>query len=258
MKTRRLLPARLAHRLDPDTVDRLLGGRMHPDDAPPGYAAAARIIGRLVAPPRPHELVGQHAAADSAVRALSGIRTGSRSERRRPSWARRTGLVAISAALVTTGVAAADVLPEGAADIVSSVWAGTRAVLGIDEDRGAGSGDAGHPATSAGAGSRAVETHPMATRRPGHPVGHGRGGHPVGHGRTDHSHSDGGAHGYPPTVDLPDAANAKHAGRGRSAGGSAPGASTQNAGRRDALTHRPSSLPASAQGARPRQPGPPS
>ena len=30
--------------IDEDTTDRLLAGRIHPDDAPPGYAGVARIL----------------------------------------------------------------------------------------------------------------------------------------------------------------------------------------------------------------------
>jgi hypothetical protein len=37
--------------LDADTAERLLGGRLDPDDAPPGYAEVARLLGRP--PPRP-------------------------------------------------------------------------------------------------------------------------------------------------------------------------------------------------------------
>lgn len=30
--------------LDADTADRLLAGRVHPDDAPPGYSEVARVL----------------------------------------------------------------------------------------------------------------------------------------------------------------------------------------------------------------------
>ena len=33
------------HRLDPNTIQRLSSGWLHPDDAPPGYGAVAALLG---------------------------------------------------------------------------------------------------------------------------------------------------------------------------------------------------------------------
>ena len=53
--------------LDADTAERLLSGRLAPDDAPPGYADVARLLQAAAAPPDQVELTG-HAAALAAFR----------------------------------------------------------------------------------------------------------------------------------------------------------------------------------------------
>ena len=42
--------------IDEDTTDRLLAGRIHPDDAPPGYAGVARILQAAGSLPRSEHL----------------------------------------------------------------------------------------------------------------------------------------------------------------------------------------------------------
>ena len=44
--------------LDDDTAERLLAGRLHPEDAPPGYAEVARLLRAAAGPPSPEELAG--------------------------------------------------------------------------------------------------------------------------------------------------------------------------------------------------------
>lgn len=51
--------------LDADTAERLLSGRLDPDDAPPGYAEVARLLQAAAAPADPAELTGQAAAMDA-------------------------------------------------------------------------------------------------------------------------------------------------------------------------------------------------
>jgi hypothetical protein len=51
--------------LDADTAERLLSGRLDPDDAPPGYAEVARLLRAAAAPADPAELTGQAAAMDA-------------------------------------------------------------------------------------------------------------------------------------------------------------------------------------------------
>jgi hypothetical protein len=48
--------------VDDDTVDRLLAGRLDPADAPPGYAAVARLLAAATAPAGRDELAGERAA----------------------------------------------------------------------------------------------------------------------------------------------------------------------------------------------------
>jgi hypothetical protein len=45
-----------------DPAERLLGGRLDPEDAPPGYAEVARVLRAAAGPPCPDELAGQPAA----------------------------------------------------------------------------------------------------------------------------------------------------------------------------------------------------
>ena len=51
--------------LDADSAERLLSGRLDPDDAPPGYAEVARLLQAAAAPADPAELAGQAAAMDA-------------------------------------------------------------------------------------------------------------------------------------------------------------------------------------------------
>ena len=69
--------------LDADTAERLLSGRLDPDDAPPGYAEVARLLRAAAAPADPAELTGQAAAMDAfrTAHARSAKRPGG--ERRR-------------------------------------------------------------------------------------------------------------------------------------------------------------------------------
>jgi hypothetical protein len=48
--------------VDDDTIDRLLAGRLDPADAPPGYAAVARLLAAATAPAGRDELAGERAA----------------------------------------------------------------------------------------------------------------------------------------------------------------------------------------------------
>jgi hypothetical protein len=58
--------------LDADTAERLLSGRLDPDDAPPGYADVARLLQAAAGPAEEAELSGEAAA----VRAFDAARLG--------------------------------------------------------------------------------------------------------------------------------------------------------------------------------------
>jgi hypothetical protein len=55
-------PSKAVVPLDAGTAERLLSGRLDPDDAPPGYAEVARLLQAAATPPEPGDLTGQAAA----------------------------------------------------------------------------------------------------------------------------------------------------------------------------------------------------
>jgi hypothetical protein len=62
--------------LDADTAERLLSGRLDPDDAPPGYADVARLLQAAAGPAEEAELSGEAAAVrafDAAQRGRSEV-----------------------------------------------------------------------------------------------------------------------------------------------------------------------------------------
>jgi hypothetical protein len=58
--------------LDDDIAERLLAGRLDPLDAPPPYAAVARLLQAAAAPPTPDELAGEPSALAPSARASRG------------------------------------------------------------------------------------------------------------------------------------------------------------------------------------------
>jgi hypothetical protein len=130
---------------DVHTLERLLGGRVEPDDAPPGYAEVARVL-KAVATLPGHVDLNREDEDIAAARMLvaqrppaSGRSHGSsrrmRSNRHR---VRVFGLVVLGTVLGTFGFAAAGVLPDTAQDALSNVLAH----VGISVPR------SDHPATS--------------------------------------------------------------------------------------------------------------
>jgi hypothetical protein len=106
-------------RLDLETADRVLAGRVAPDDAPPGYAEVAGLLQTLAGdlPSRPA------AGGEATIRMMAkvvGISDPPR-PRRRP-LPLRGPLVALTIAgsLGTTGVAFAGGLPDAAQRVVST------------------------------------------------------------------------------------------------------------------------------------------
>jgi hypothetical protein len=107
-------------RLDAGTADRVLEGRVAPDDAPPGYAEVAGLLQALAAdlPSRPS------GAGEGTVRMMArvvGI-SDSPNRRRRPRPHLRGPIVALAmvVSLGTTGVAFAGGLPDAAQRVVST------------------------------------------------------------------------------------------------------------------------------------------
>ena len=114
--------------LDGNTIERLLAGRVEPDDAPPGYAEVARLLRAAAAPPDRADLgleIEHVAMAQTLVnrRSTAWGPIGENS-RRMPSKGYRLkvlGLVAVGTLIGTSGLAAAGVLPDTAQDMLSSV-----------------------------------------------------------------------------------------------------------------------------------------
>jgi hypothetical protein len=100
--------------IDPQTADRLLTGRVAPDDAPPGYRGVSAILARMRAP-------GGSISDTGLVRAMAGAITLTDANPRRKAVLKRlsakTALVAATVALSATGAAAATGdLPDAAQD----------------------------------------------------------------------------------------------------------------------------------------------
>jgi hypothetical protein len=98
--------------LDDETTDRLLAGRLDPADAPPGYAAVAKLVAAAVAAATTEELAGEpEAVAGFAATARPGLRTRASTTRRAGVPRRLLTVKAAAAVLVAAlsigGVAAA-------------------------------------------------------------------------------------------------------------------------------------------------------
>jgi hypothetical protein len=138
--------------LDDDTAERLLSGRLDPDDAPPAYAGVARLLRAAAAPAGPDELSGQDAALASFRAAQVGIGDagGQAGSRGRPVGVRgRVVAVALAGVLVVGGAVAGGAAAAGlwaTGDVPSS--GRLRSPTG-----GPGAGEAGSGAPGAGVGT---------------------------------------------------------------------------------------------------------
>jgi hypothetical protein len=130
--------------LDEETVERLLAGKLPPDQAPPENAAVAALLAAMTAPPSQEELAGQVAAL-AELRAVTMTRAAATHLAIKPRRRRRVGLaaVAVAGALATGGVAAAATghLPE-------PVRKATRSIL-VTVGSGEPARTVPHPASSA-------------------------------------------------------------------------------------------------------------
>jgi hypothetical protein len=118
--------------LDTDTLDRMLVGGIHPDDAPPGFAEVAGVLLAVAEAGGGRDL--PHGSAHVAlamelVRQRSPFRHSLDRRSRRPSTAARSkmhrgkigALVVVGAMVGSTGLAAAGALPEAAQDAFAHV-----------------------------------------------------------------------------------------------------------------------------------------
>jgi hypothetical protein len=114
--------------LDGDTLERLLAGRVEPDDAPPGYAEVARVL-RAAAAPIDLADLGRESEHVEAARILVTRRSfaSDRSDGRPTEMHSKgyrlkvAGLMVLGMLLGTSGLAVAGVLPDTAEDMLSNV-----------------------------------------------------------------------------------------------------------------------------------------
>ncbi len=156
-------PDMLGTLLDRDTADRLLAGRLDPDDAPPGYEDLARAVDALRAPARADELGREPAAVAAAIRVL----VTPVPHRPRLTWrghlarAKIAGLVVAGTLVGTTGLAAANVLPDRAQDVVADAL--SRVGIQVPHSTDASAADATvQPSETPTSGADASE-HPAST-----------------------------------------------------------------------------------------------
>jgi hypothetical protein len=100
--------------IDPDSIERLLAGRMPPDDAPRRFREAARTVRALRSPGSANELATEPLAVREALVLLEQPVIDHRGARPRRMIARaRIGALVFAGMMIaTTGAAAANVLPE--------------------------------------------------------------------------------------------------------------------------------------------------
>lgn len=138
--------------LDTDTLDRLLAGGIHPDDAPPGYSEVAGVLLAVAEVGVHEELVHEapHVAlAMELVQQRSPVSPSfeRRSSRRAMQTRARShrgkigGLVVVGALVGSTGLAAAGVLPDAAQDAFSHVLEKVGITVPTRADHPASSGE---------------------------------------------------------------------------------------------------------------------
>jgi len=102
--------------IDEGTLDRLLQGRILPDDAPPGYSDVASILVAAASPPSPEELRMQALHVMAAHDAIDR-----RTRRLRPGTLGLAAGLLLLALVLIPGLAVARVLPDPAQHAVTTV-----------------------------------------------------------------------------------------------------------------------------------------
>ena len=163
--------------LDADTAERLLSGRLDPDDAPPGYAEVARLLQAAAAPADPAELTGQAAAMDAFRTAHARPaqrpgrpapigRAGGSAARRGAASGPGRGARGRVVALALAGVVAASgvgLWTAGGAQVARELGSPS----GGPSAGGAGSGTPGSGANGAGTGGSLRPSRPGLNAAPG-------------------------------------------------------------------------------------------
>jgi hypothetical protein len=133
--------------LDADTADRLLAGRIHPDDAPPGYSEAARVL-RAATTAVDHEELPHEAEHVALAIALMQQPSSASTQPERKARKKRSrtrlklgGLIVVGALMGSTGLAAAGALPDAAQDAFSRVLEAVGITVPASGDHPASSGE---------------------------------------------------------------------------------------------------------------------
>jgi hypothetical protein len=144
--------------LDDDTAERLLSGRLDPLDAPPSYAAVARLLQGAAAPPTPDELGGEPAAM-AAFGSLQARPQPVPGGRPRPGAGGRSRSRLVAVALAGTLVAGGLWAAQGIALIPglrSPTGGATAGGSGSSASRAGGTGSGGSGALGVGPGALGV------------------------------------------------------------------------------------------------------
>jgi hypothetical protein len=186
--------------LDTDTLDRMLAGGIHPEDAPPGYAGVAGVLLAVAEAGGDRDLVHEPAHVALAIELVqqrSPVPHPLDRRSRRPSMGARSrrhrgkigALVVVGAMVGSTGLAAAGVLPDTAQDAFAHVLGKVGITVPAGNDHPASSGeelsgagttpDAAHPAP------KGAETSSVASGGRSQAGQHGSAGNAGrGHGAT--------------------------------------------------------------------------
>jgi hypothetical protein len=109
--------------LDDATAERLLTGRLSPEDAPPGFAGLAGLVWAATGPADPAELASESQVVSAAVAAVHSASSNRPITRRRTSMLAKLLSAKVAAVAVTSAIgaaAAAGTLPNSAQNAVSS------------------------------------------------------------------------------------------------------------------------------------------
>ena len=162
--------------LDDDTAERLLSGRLPPEDAPLPYAEVARFLRAAAGPPTPRELAGQAAALAAFRSARAPVRGSARQGRARLVAVALAGTLALGGLWTAAGAPPAGRLRSptggpGAGGSGSATSASLRPAMPVTGPVTAGRPPALPPdrdpaAVRQGGGATSHRTHPGHPRTP--------------------------------------------------------------------------------------------
>jgi hypothetical protein len=140
------LPDDMGERLDADTRERMLAGRVHPDDAPPGYADVVRLLDAAAGSAGRERLAREADDVSAAIALIAQTPPGPQVVRRSDGMRSRSrakvgGLVVVGVLVGTTGLAWAGALPDAAQDAFSAVLDRVGITVPAADEHPASSGD---------------------------------------------------------------------------------------------------------------------